>query len=205
MKQLLLEYRPFTVDRALLEQASHSGKPLVVTGVLQRADAKNQNGRIYPRRILERECTRYMQNEVKQRRALGELDHPDSQIVNLKNASHLITEMWWEGDDLMGKVEILHSPSGNILRSLFEAGVTLGISSRGMGSVKHLSEGDAVEVQDDFELTTFDFVSTPSTHGAYLFPVNEGYKAPSAYDHYVAGTHQLVTEIICDLSTKVTV
>lgn len=203
MKQLLLEYRPFTINKTELLEQLNNGGPLIVKGVLQRANSKNQNGRIYPKHVLERVCSRYLENEVKLRKATGELDHPDSQVVNLRNVSHLITEMWWEGDDLMGKVEILSTPSGKILRSLFEHGVTLGISSRGMGSTKNLSEDNAVEVQDDFELVTFDFVSTPSTQGAYLTPVNEAVRVESHYDNYITKTHQLVTEIICDLSNKV--
>lgn len=206
MKQLLLEYRPFTVSKEqIAESLGTSGNgSLVVRGVLQRANSKNQNGRIYPKAVLERECAKYIENEVKLRKATGELDHPDSQIVNLRNVSHLITEMWWEGDDLMGKIEVLNTPSGNILKSLFEHGVTLGISSRGMGSTKTLSEENAVEVQSDFELVTFDFVSNPSTHGAYMSPVNEGVQSPqSEYDVVLTRTHQLVTEIICDLSNKV--
>ena len=172
-KELLMEYIPFKIRPELIRESEmrNSGR-LIVSGVLQRANAKNQNGRIYPRGILEREVGRYISNEITQKRALGELDHPDSSIVNLRNVSHNILECAWEGDDLVGKVEILGTPSGNILKELFKAGVTLGISSRGLGTVKPLHEGDdqTVEVQPDFELITFDFVSNPSTQGAFLKP-----------------------------------
>ena len=171
---LLTEYRPFHVDRQLAEATlkENSGK-LIVKGVLQRAEAKNQNGRIYPREILEREADKYTTEFIKQRRAMGELDHPESSVVNLQNVSHNVKEMHWEGDNLLGTVEVLGTPSGNILKELFKSGIKLGISSRGMGSVETVNEGDAQQVQDDFELIAFDFVSNPSTHGAFLHPTNE--------------------------------
>lgn len=145
---------------------------MLVKGILQRAGARNQNGRVYPRPILEREVTKYGQL-IKERRALGELDHPDSSVINLKNVSHNIKEVYWNGDDVVGIVEILPTPSGNILKELLKAGILLGISSRGMGSVKQLGEG-GVEVQEDFELLGWDFVSNPSTHGAFMTPLKEG-------------------------------
>jgi hypothetical protein len=211
-KQLLIEYLPFVVRPELIKESirSNSGR-LIVSGVLQRANAKNQNGRVYPKPILEREVNRYMQNEIAQRRALGELDHPDSSIVNLRNVSHNIVECYWEGDDLMGKVEILGTPSGNILRELFNAGVTLGISSRGLGSVKSLHEADdqTVEVQPDFELITFDFVSNPSTQGAFLKPVDtmaigegllrENTQRLQEFNKYNKAD-TLIRDIICELS-----
>ena len=139
----------------------------------QRAEAKNQNGRVYPREILEREAKKYTKEFIGQRRAMGELDHPESSVVNLQNVSHNVREMHFEGDNLLGTVEVLGTPSGNILKELFKAGIKLGISSRGMGSVETVNEdnGDqSQEVQDDFELIAFDFVSNPSTHGAFLHP-----------------------------------
>jgi hypothetical protein len=138
---------------------------LYLSGVMQRADAKNGNGRVYPRKVLTREMKNY-EKLISERRALGELDHPDDQVVNLKNASHMVTGVWWDGNDVMGKVKILNTPSGQILRSLVEGGVKLGISSRGMGSV-HESNGQTV-VEDDFNLICFDFVSEPSTQGAFM-------------------------------------
>ena len=151
---------------------------LVVKGVLQRAESKNQNGRVYPREVLLKEVQKYSENQVTERRALGELDHPESSVVNLNNASHNIIEMHWDGDDLLGTVEVLGTPSGNILKELFRSGIKLGISSRGLGSVETIKEDeqgeeDTVEVQPDFELIAFDFVSNPSTHGAFMRPVNE--------------------------------
>ena len=152
---------------------TNDGK-LIVKGVLQRAEAKNQNGRIYPREILTREAKKYTDIQIKERRALGELDHPDSSVVNLNNVSHNVREMHWDGDDLKGTVEVLSTPAGNILKELFKNNIRLGISSRGLGSVEPVNEsGDTVAVQDDFELIAFDFVSNPSTHGAFLNPVNE--------------------------------
>ena len=177
-KQLLVDYIPFEITREQINEAiSKNGGRLVVKGVLQRAEAKNQNGRVYPRETLMREAKKYADVQIKERRALGELDHPDSSVVNLNNASHNILEMHWKGDDLVGTVEVLGTPAGNILKELFKSGIKLGISSRGLGSVKEIHEDggdDTVEVQPDFELIAFDFVSNPSTHGAFLSPTNEG-------------------------------
>ena len=138
-----------------------------LTGVMQRADAKNGNGRIYPAPILEREMNNY-KKLVKERRALGELDHPDDSVINLKNASHLVTDIWWDQGAVMGKIQVLNTPSGQVLKELVGAGVKLGISSRGMGSV-HESNGVTI-VEDDFQLICFDMVSEPSTVGAFMTP-----------------------------------
>jgi hypothetical protein len=177
MKQVIVDYIPFSITPTQINEAmkENNGK-LIVKGVLQRAEAKNQNGRVYPREILVRESKKYDENFVKQNRALGELDHPDSSVVNLQNVSHNVKEMHFEGDNLVGTVEILTTPSGNILKELFKNGIKLGISSRGLGSVEVVREsnGDQVsKVGDDFELIAFDFVSNPSTHGAFLHPMNE--------------------------------
>ena len=174
MRQLIVDYLPFEVGPDQINEAmkENNGK-LVVKGVLQGADTKNQNGRVYPKEILMREAKKYSEGFVKQKRAMGELDHPESSVVNLSNVSHNITDMNFNGDDLVGTVEILTTPSGNILRELFKNGIKLGISSRGMGSVESVNESGAQEVQDDFELIAFDFVSNPSTHGAFLYPMNE--------------------------------
>ena len=178
-KNLLVDYIPFEISRETInESIKNNDGRLVVKGVLQRAEAKNQNGRIYPRETLMREAEKYSSVQISERRALGELDHPDSSVVNLNNASHNILEMHWDGDDLLGTVEVLGTPAGNILKELFRAGIKLGISSRGLGSVEEIHEGDGhepvVKVQPDFELIAFDFVSNPSTHGAFLSPTNEG-------------------------------
>ena len=177
-KQLLVDVRPFDISRTKIDESikDNNGK-LVVKGVLQRAESKNQNGRVYPREVLLKEVGKYLEHQVTERRALGELDHPESSVVNLNNASHNIIEMHWDGDDLMGTVEVLSTPAGNILKELFKSGIKLGISSRGLGSVEPVNEKeggeDTVEVQPDFELIAFDFVSNPSTHGAFMRPVNE--------------------------------
>lgn len=138
---------------------------LILSGIMQRADTENGNGRVYPKNILEREIENY-KKIVKERRALGELDHPDDSVVNLKNASHLVTDVWFDGDDVVGKVKVLNTPSGQVLRSLVESGVKLGISSRGLGTVQESPTG--TQVNDDFQLICFDFVSEPSTNGAYM-------------------------------------
>ena len=167
---LLTEYRPFNVSKRLAEQAVKENKPLMVTGVLQRAEAKNQNGRVYPKEVLAREVKQYMKGPVAENRAMGELDHPESSVINLQNVSHTVKKCWWEGDDVMGNVEILNTPAGNILKALFASGITVGISSRGIGSVsENIAEG-TMTVEDDFELLCWDFVSTPSTHGAFMKP-----------------------------------
>jgi hypothetical protein len=181
-KQLLVDYMPFEISREQInESISENDGRLIVSGVLQRAEAKNQNGRVYPRETLMREAKKYSDVNIKERRALGELDHPDSSVVNLNNASHNVLEMHWDNDDLVGTVEVLGTPAGNILKELFKSGIKLGISSRGLGSVKEIKEDDGDEpdsslkqVQPDFELIAFDFVSNPSTHGAFMAPTNEG-------------------------------
>jgi hypothetical protein len=176
-KQLLVDYLPFDVE---LEQVNESIKEnkgrLIVKGILQRAEIKNQNGRVYPKEILMRESRKYTDTFINQNRALGELDHPESSVVNLSNASHNVKEMHWKNDDLLGTVEVLGTPAGNILKELFKSGIKLGISSRGLGSVETVKEkeGEAQQVQDDFELIAFDFVSNPSTQGAFMYPMNEG-------------------------------
>ena len=177
MRNLLVDYIPFELSAEQINESlkENNGK-LVVKGVLQRANAKNQNGRVYPMEILQREAKNYSEQFISQKRALGELDHPDSSVVNLQNVSHNITEMHWEGDNLLGTVEILTTPSGNILRELFKNGIKLGISSRGMGSVETIEEADGsptTKVGKDFELIAFDFVSNPSTHGAFMYPLQE--------------------------------
>jgi len=178
-KKLLVEVRPFEISRQKIDESikENAGR-LIVKGVLQRAESKNQNGRVYPREVLLKEVSKYLEEQVSERRALGELDHPESSVVNLNNASHNVIEMHWDGDDLLGTVEVLSTPAGNILKELFKSGIKLGISSRGLGSVEPVNEADGedgtVEVQPDFELIAFDFVSNPSTHGAFMRPVNEG-------------------------------
>ena len=151
-------------DKTLTEAASNGGK-YIMRGILQKANTLNQNGRVYPMDILEREVRNY-QKFIAENRALGELDHPDSSVVELKNASHIVREAYMQGDICYGTVEILDTPSGKILKSLVDSGVTLGISSRGVGSTR--KEGDYQVVQDDFQLICWDFVTEPSTPGAFM-------------------------------------
>jgi len=198
-KQLLVDYTVFEVSpQQINESIAQNNGRLIVKGVLQRADHKNHNGRVYPRNTLMREAEKYAGTFIKERRALGELDHPDSSVVNLNNVSHNILEMDWNGDDLIGTVEVLSTPSGNILRELFKSGIRLGISSRGMGSVKEvMREGEgSLEVQPDFELIAFDFVSNPSTHGAFLSPVNESAGQGTMISTKYAKIDSIITDII---------
>ena len=201
-KQLLIEYIAFKPSpQSLKEGIRQTSKNLVVEGLVQRAEVKNQNGRVYPKQVLMREVDKYMKGPIAENRALGELDHPESSVINLKNACHNITELWWDGDDLMGRIEVLPTPSGNILKELFLNNITVGISSRGMGSVQPLGE-NTVEVQDDFELLCWDFVSTPSTYGAFMKPIglNEGLVTENRkiknYNKY-DNANSLLYEIVC--------
>jgi len=171
----------------------------IMTGVLATCEVKNGNGRYYSRDLWEREIDGYQQI-IKENRASGELDHPDSQVINLKNVSHKIIKCWWDGDDVMGNIKILHdtpttkgTPSGNILQALIENEVLCGVSSRGMGSLEE--RGDILEVQDDFELLCWDFVSTPSNPGSYMNLVKEG-KNPSSPIEY-GKINSIVREILC--------
>ena len=181
MAQLLVDVTPF---RPVLRESKTRPRVCEVEGVMQRAVAKNQNGRTYSKDILLRESERYIKEFVKQGNAYGELDHPESPVVSLKNASHIVKELWWKGDDLMGRVELLNTPAGNIVKEIAKAGHTIGISSRGTGSVQQTNEG-TLEVQDDFELVCWDFVSNPSTHGAFMNPVSlsEGKIKVSKYNN----------------------
>lgn len=181
MKQVLVDYIgsiTVTPEQIHESMANNNGK-VIVSGIMQRGSTGkdenfNQNGRSYPLPILKRESDKYKKIFIAERRALGELDHPESSVVNLSNVSHNVVDLWWNGSDLMGKIEILATPSGNIAKELLKAGIRLGISSRGMGSVTNLGEGK-VEVQDDFEIVCWDLVSNPSTQGAFMSPsLNEG-------------------------------
>jgi len=198
-KELLIErISNFTLTPQLLQESVRVNKGrLIVEGVVQRADAKNGNGRVYPKDTLEREIQKYKETYIKENRALGELDHPESPIINLKNVCHNILDLWWEGDDVKGKIEILPTPSGNILKELLLAGITVGISSRAMGSVKQI--GETVEVQDDLDIVCWDFVSTPSTQGAFMEIVNESlnYAAPKQQPQ-LQKINELITDILCN-------
>jgi len=199
-KQLIVDYSLFEVSpQSINESLANNNGKLIVNGVLQRADARNQNGRVYPMETLMREAKKYESTYIAERRALGELDHPDSSVVNLNNVSHNILGIAWKGNDLVGTVEVLPTPSGNILKALFQSGIKLGISSRGLGSVKEvMREGNAaMEVQPDFELIAFDFVSNPSTHGAFLSPVNESVNSKINSNKY-GNIERIISDIIME-------
>lgn len=171
-----------------------SNKPVVLKNVLlQKADAKNQNGRVYPQDILMREALKYKKDFVDQRRALGELDHPESPVVNLKNVCCNIVGLWTNGNEVRGDVEILTTPTGNIVRELIRNNIKLGVSSRGMGSVQPIGE-NTVEVQEDFSLVSFDIVSNPSTIGAFITE-NTNSSIITPYANVDKLIHDFLTEI----------
>lgn len=178
-KYIISEFYEFGASREMIMEAEKNFQPIIMQGIMQKANCLNRNGRVYPRAILEREVEKYM-DLVRKKIATGELDHPDSAIVSLSNVSHKVVDLWWEGDTLMGKVQIAETPSGNILKGLLKSDIQLGISSRGVGSVKEQS--DKSIVQDDFELIAFDFVSSPSTPGAWLFRESKYMKPLRAND-----------------------
>lgn len=197
MKTLLVDYIPFHIAKlSLVESKNNTDKHMRVKGKLQEADVKNGNGRVYPLEILKKQVDEYIKGPVSSKTATGELDHPESSIINLNNVSHLITKVWWEGNDVMGELLLLNTPSGKIAQEIVSAGIPLGISSRGMGSVKQI--GESVEVQDDFELLTWDLVSVPSTPNAYMKPVglNENMQYNISPNNYQK-INQLITDIIC--------
>ena len=191
MKQVLIETQAFNVKPvSLTESIAPSGNPLV-EGILATAEVKNGNGRYYSKELWEREIDKYKE-VVKENRATGELDHPESSVINLKNVSHIIRDMWWDGDNVIGKIEVLPTSAGNILKALIENNVQVGVSSRGMGSLKQV--GEVLEVQDDFELLCWDFVSTPSNPGSYMHMIKEGQEVPvNKYEKI----NKIVSEILC--------
>jgi hypothetical protein len=191
MKQVLIETQIFKPSKGLLSEGkmSERGNPLV-EGILATAEVKNGNGRYYSKELWDREIDKY-QELIKENRATGELDHPESQVINLKNVSHNIKEMHWDGDNVMGTIEILPTPSGNILKALIDSGISVGVSSRGMGSLEQ--NGELMEVQDDFELLCWDFVSTPSNPGSFM-ALREGKE--NNINQY-AKANSIVTEILC--------
>jgi hypothetical protein len=198
-KQLLIETKIFTPQSMNLHEGKSPSGNLLVEGILATAEVKNGNGRYYSENIWRREINKY-NDLVKSNRALGELDHPESQIINLKNVSHNIKKVWWDGDNIMGVIEILPTPSGNILKALFASQIPVGVSSRGMGSLKPMGEG-MMEVQDDFELVCFDFVSTPSNPGSYMYEVgagelNEGLNLSHADKNY-SRINSIIRDILC--------
>ncbi len=194
MREILNEYLPFEVDKKIIQESIEQNKPLIVTGVVQRAGVKNQNGRVYPRAVLEPEIKRYIDNEIRENRALGELDHPDSQVVSLANASHIVLELNWKGNDVIGKIKILDTPSGRIAKELFREGVKIGISSRAMGSTKNIDES-TVEVENDLSIVSFDLVSSPSTQFAFLENLNESLNINNKLHKYYR-LNKIITDIL---------
>ena len=191
-KKLLIETHTIKVSPSqLTENVNRENGNLMVEGILATAEVKNGNGRYYKKELWDREMEKYDQL-VKERRSMGELDHPESTLINLKNVSHIVTDYNWDGDQLMGKIEILPTPSGNILKELIKNGITVGVSSRGMGSLEQ--NGSVMEVQDDFELLCWDFVSTPSNPGSFMSVLQEG-KETVTYDY--TKVNQIITEILC--------
>ena len=191
-RSLLIETHTFKTNPVTLtENVNKETGNLIVEGVLATAEVKNGNGRYYSKELWDREMGKYSEL-IKERRSIGELDHPESSVINLQNVSHIISEYWWDGDNVMGKIEILSTPSGNILKEIIKAGVTVGVSSRGMGSLEQ--NGNVMEVQDDFELLCWDFVSTPSNPGSYMHTLNEG-KGTITYDY--TNINNIVREILC--------
>ena len=191
-KKLLIETHTVKISPSqLTENVNSDNGNLMVEGILATAEVKNGNGRYYKKELWDREMEKYDQ-VIKERRSMGELDHPESTVINLKNVSHLVIDYNWDGDKLMGKIEILPTPSGNILKELIKNGVTVGVSSRGMGSLEQ--NGGVMEVQDDFELLCWDFVSTPSNPGSFMHTLNEG-KDVITYDY--TNVNKIVHEILC--------
>lgn len=200
-KILLVEYMGLVTHLTPINESKNPNNLVKLRGKIQEANVINGNRRKYPKNILEREITKYNENLVKTRTAMSELDHPDSSIVELKNTSHIITKIWWEGDNVMAELELLNTPSGRIAQAIVEAKIPLGISSRGMGSVKQIDEG-TVEVQDDLDLVAFDLVSTPSTPGAYLGAINENkinenLDKSNNVDKY-SKFNEIIRDIICN-------
>lgn len=201
-KQLLIEYSTFVPTRKLNEGVGARGGKMIVSGLVQACDRPNANKRIYPYPVLFEQVEKYMEGPIAENRALGELDHPESSIVNLKNVSHNIVKLWWKGKDLYGDIEILPTPSGNILKQLFENNITVGISSRAMGSTTPIGEG-LVQVEDDLELVCWDFVSQPSTYGAYMRPssgLRESYDRTLAIENKYSKVNRIISDIICSVS-----
>lgn len=197
--RLLSNYEIFDYSSDMIKESKEKfGGKIIMKGILQKADTLNQNGRIYPMNVLEREVRNY-QKFIIENRAMGELDHPDTSVVNLKNVSHVVKEAYVENGTVFGSVEILNTPSGLILQSLIESNVKLGISSRGVGSTR--KQDDYYVVQDDFQLICWDFVSEPSTPGAFMLP--EGKRINDAELREVFNRTDRIDRVINDILTRV--
>jgi hypothetical protein len=193
MKSLLVEVHPLKINSQYITE-SIKNRALIVETLLATAEEKNGNGRYYSKELWEREIDRYNKEAIQIRNAIGELDHPDSQVINLKNVSHLVSKAWWDGNKIFGKIEILPTPSGNIVRNLIESGITIGVSSRGMGSLKQV--GEVLEVQDDFSILCWDIVSNPSNSNSWIQPSNVNESKIPQLNSY-SKINSIITEILC--------
>jgi hypothetical protein len=204
-KQLLIEHALFHPITNLNEGKRNINGNLIVRGQVQACDKPNANNRIYPYDTLYAQVEKYVNGPIRENRALGELDHPETSVINLKNVSHNILKLWWQDKDLYGEIEILPTPSGNILTQLFANNITVGISSRALGSVSPIGEG-FVQVEDDLDLICWDFVSTPSTYGAYMKPAGSSPSLRESVDLSLAKVNRyerasrLISDIICSQS-----
>jgi hypothetical protein len=204
-KQLLIEHALFHPITNLNEGKRNINGNLIVRGQVQACDKPNANNRIYPYDTLYAQVEKYVNGPIRENRALGELDHPETSVINLKNVSHNILKLWWQDKDLYGEIEILPTPSGNILTQLFANNITVGISSRALGSVSPIGEG-FVQVEDDLDLICWDFVSTPSTYGAYMKPAGSSPSLRESVDLSLANANKyerasrLISDIICSQS-----
>lgn len=204
-KKLLIEHQLFTPIRSTLTEGIKSVRGnMIVSGQVQACDKPNANMRVYPYDTLYAQVERYIEGPIKENRALGELDHPESSIINLKNVSHNILKLWWDGKNLYGDIEILPTPSGNIVKALFQNNITVGISSRAMGSTTPIGEG-LVRVEEDLEVICWDFVSQPSTYGAYVKPVtgmNESVDYALKQQSKNQRINKLFSDIMCSMGNQ---
>ena len=169
--KLIAEYNESNVE-CIVEKKKDGSKKFTIEGVFAQAEQKNRNGRIYPRKVMEAAVGKYVDEQVSKNRAVGELNHPEGPTVNLDKVSHLITDLRFEGNDVIGKASILDTPMGQIVKGLLEGGVNLGVSTRGMGSLEQ--RNSATYVKDDFQLSTIDIVQDPSAPGAFVNGIMEG-------------------------------
>jgi len=170
--KLITEFNENETLQCIVEKKENGDKNYVIEGVFAQADKKNRNGRIYPKQIMEPAVDKYVTEQVSKKRAVGELNHPEGPTVNLDKVSHLITDLKFEGNDVVGRAQILDTPMGKIVKGLLEGGVQLGVSTRGMGSLEN--RNGAMVVKDDFILSTIDIVQDPSAPEAFVNGIMEG-------------------------------
>lgn len=211
-RMLLREYfggLKFNSDKDLplqetVSEMPQEGAPFTVIGIIQRADKKNQNGRIYPYSVLKKECDRYM-DLISQKTSFGELDHADDQVIALKNSSHIIEDLWWDGPEkkeVWGKIRLLNTPAGQIAKGIVMDGIPLGISSRAVGSIERNNSLDADVVQDDLQIIGWDIVGTPSTHAAFLRPQGEKKPHIAVAESKIITTRDKIKETLKELLKK---